>query len=112
MTATHSPFPWARNTRNPYSDWADADGMSVYFRPENETGMFSERAKANATLVEAIPEMMAALHAVADMDNRVVRTGGACRLCDALQPMMGPEVHETDCPMPMVRAAIEKAPGR
>ncbi len=113
-TTKHTPGEWA------FGEWDDEDGGGQHFtvdafinkdaEPELVAIVAGEPdcMEANARLLAAAPDMLAALLTVRNEQAQ----DGDCFFC---RPDMAPEQvaggHVEDCPMPFVWAAIARAAG-
>jgi hypothetical protein len=96
MSATHTPGPWAIRS-------------GIVYGP-NEQRVAAFEGLANARLIAAAPELLAALREVeGDSFHLDFNTGhSVCNFCVCRQD----EGHDPDCTMQFVLAAIARAEGR
>lgn len=111
----HTPGPWM-------PDLAPDARSRGYVRTENRlavaratsTGRGYSETLANAQLIAAAPELLAALRA--NIEGRVRMSINAChpskRFCDICGTNSEKVVHSPNCPVNLAEIAIAKAEGR
>jgi|SRR5687767_3304088 len=105
-TATHTPGPWEIN---------EDDGMAIakvsHFAitapctPDVGSGLSREENAANALLIAAAPDLLAALKAVANTDDD-------CPMCNRGRLRNLQKTHWPECPFGRAQAVIAKAEGK
>lgn len=104
----HTPGPWVANSHRDGSR-IEADGRSVAWvgadtLTTNETEVMSGQAKADARLIAAAPELLAALEKLVPLGDLGVRA-------DVLSVLKVAERRSFDAGIALARAAIAKARG-
>jgi hypothetical protein len=101
----HTPGPWTVT-----DDWyiGHAHGGGTFAEVKScarvPTQAHDEH-RANARLIAAAPEMLAALRAI-------LAEPYGCSLCDSGKPRNPSKGHQADCPFEAARAAITRAEGK
>jgi hypothetical protein len=115
MSSLPTPGPWSFTKHGDTKGWTVSKGNSIAsVRPQRGDG----EAEANARLIAAAPELLAALIDAAEVLGNEV--AASCNLCGGeggwdertLQPRMTPVRHREGCVYANARAAIAKAEGR
>ena len=106
IVCSHTPGPWELN---------DFDGIpiakvSLYVitapcTPNVGSGLSRDENAANARLIAAAPDLLAALKAVSE-------TGDDCPMCDRGRLRNPAKTHWPECPFGRAQVVIAKAEGR
>ena len=121
---SHTPGPWRFETGNDFGivpthwkgkenlhDCAFIASVSPWDGNPKDPDTIAE-ARANAHLIASAPEMLQALGALLDREERITEHG-ECALCYATPNFVaeGDIIHADDCPLELIRAAIARARG-
>lgn len=120
VAGEHTPGPWEID-HSSYGEeyWfggCEHDcyrvGPAIIGQRREQTTEDRARLKADAHLIASAPEMLQALSALLDREERITEHG-ECDLCYATPNFVaeGDIIHADDCPLELIRAAIARARG-
>lgn len=112
----HTPGPWTLGSFDGNPAYVSVYGPNDELVADVHADEFDENeAEANARLIAAAPDLLAACEALVDgrQETNTDYTGlnRCCLLCDAWANRESAIVHTTDCPVGMAQKAIARAKG-